>query len=1461
MADYQHDKIVADHRAWINSLGPVGLVVSPTVLAEAQVVLPAPDPEQQRRFGEFVVERGKVAGAITASDEETTTEQAEEPCIADIPGFLTEFLGWPADLIYGLDPSRPIPESLRLPLPEYDTELSPTLALVDPKPADPARPWHMLVQVYPVGTNLDDKHNGDWDASPSQRCEKLLRDTNIPLGLVTDGRNLRLIYAPEKESPGSLTFPVRFMTEVAGRKVLAGLHLLLSGYRIATAPTAARLHTLCVRSRDFQATVSTRLAAQVIDAAFELVRGLQAAHEHSHGALLADVLTRRPDEIYEGMLTVLMRLVFTLYAEDRGLFPTTSLYLQDYGIHGLYEQLRADAARNPDTMNERYGAWWRLFTLFQMIHGGSRHAKLALPARSGYLFDPDRFPWLEGRVSSRGAIDPTKIPAVPDGTIHRVLEKLLVLDGERLSYRTLDVEQIGSVYEVMMGFGIGLADGPSIAIRPKKKLGAPVPVNLDALLAQPPASRGKWLKEQTDHELTANQSAPLKDAKTTDDLLAALDAARKIARSATPQPVTKGAMLLVPSDERRRSGSNYTPRKLTEPIVRKTLEPIFAALGPRPTPAEILDLKVCDPAMGSGAFLVEACRQLAERLVVAWDRHGGMPPLPPDETKTLLAQRLVAQKCLYGVDKNPMAADLAKLSLWLATLARDHAFTFLDHSLRSGDSLVGLTRKQISALHWTAQKQLPLVADRLAKAIDRAGASRREILDAGDFLSPELKAQKLEIADDALSQARLIGDAVIAAFFSADKPAKRQVMLDRLALVVDPLVKQTGDWAKQRGILTDFVNWLRGQPRDPAVVATGEALADASPISHPLVPFHWDIEFPEVFQRENPGFDAIVGNPPFAGKNSIAASSGDIYSDWLKTQHEGAHGNADLVAHFFRRVFRLMRAGSTLGLIATNTIAQGDTRSTGLRAIAIEGGRIFSATPRLKWPGDAAVVVSVVHIARDIHAATTTLAGKPVDDISTFLIAGGTQDDPHKLAANAGRCFQGAIVLGMGFTFEDCLKADDITPGAPSPLTTMRRLIAGEPQSGKRIFPYLGGEEFNSHPEQKHNRYAINFGEMTETECRSGWPQLFSHLDRKVRAERQKNAHKNATAAKRAAYWWVYGSTAKELQSALSDCSRCIAIPFVSKWFAPSFVPASTIVAGPANVIADDRTSLWAIVQSRAHEEWVTLLSSSLEERQRYTPSDCFETFPFPENFETDAALEAAGKAYYEFRADLMVRNNEGLTKTYNRFHDPAELSADIARLRELHAEMDRAVLAAYDWKTVPTACGFALDWLDLDDEELANTLAEAPDDIRARIESADYFFPDIDSARRFQSHIKKKGRGKLPWRHRWPDDVRDDVLARLLALNAERAKAERLAGLSAPARPRAADTDEPDKNSDDEANPNDANDSHNGGDEASSPTRSPRPPRGRPTGSSTAKRAKTATKRATKKSAPRPLLPDDSDP
>ena len=152
-------------------------------------------------------------------------------------------------------------------------------------------------------------------------------------------------------------------------------------------------------------------------------------------------------------------------------------------------------------------------------------------------------------------------------------------------------------------------------------------------------------------------------------------------------------------------------------------------------------------------------------------------------------------------------------------------------------------------------------------------------------------------------------------------------------------------------------------------------------------------------------------------RSSAATAQG--YLDWLKTLHEESHGNADLVAHFFRRAFDLLRQGGAFGLIATNTIGQGDTRSTGLRWICKHGGTIFAATRRKKWPGLAAVVISVVHVHKGPLAGPFDLDGRPVPIITAYLFHAGGHDDPEKLQANDGKSFQGSIVLGMGFTFDD----------------------------------------------------------------------------------------------------------------------------------------------------------------------------------------------------------------------------------------------------------------------------------------------------------------------------------------------------------------------------------------------------------------------------------------------------------
>jgi hypothetical protein len=336
----------------------------------------------------------------------------------------------------------------------------------------------------------------------------------------------------------------------------------------------------------------------------------------------------------------------------------------------------------------------------------------------------------------------------------------------------------------MMGFTVLTASGPVLAIRAGKHNRTPVFVDLAEIAALRPEERPKRLKEGAQRSSLTDQQQREIRAAGVEGIAAALDGIVDERGSPDKRIVSAGTPVLQPTAERRSTGSHYTPRSLTEPIVRHALEPVFERLGPNVCPEDVLDLKVCDPAMGSGAFLVEACRALAARLVQAWARWPQTrPKFPADEDEDLHARRLVAQRCLYGVDKNPMATDLAKLSLWLATLARDHEFTFLDHALKSGDSLVGLTRAQIAAVHWDSGKPgLPLFRDLIRERFEAALTGRKEIREAPDDVERAIQEARYQHIERRLSDARLLGDAVIAAFFSADKPRAREAKRQEIEL-------------------------------------------------------------------------------------------------------------------------------------------------------------------------------------------------------------------------------------------------------------------------------------------------------------------------------------------------------------------------------------------------------------------------------------------------------------------------------------------------------------------------------------------------------------------------------------------------------------------------------------------------------------------------------------------------------
>ena len=454
------------------------------------------------------------------------------------------------------------------------------------------------------------------------------------------------------------------------------------------------------------------------------------------------------------------------------------------------------------------------------------------------------------------------------------------------------------------------------------------------------------------------------------------------------------------------------------------------------------------------------------------------------------------------------------------------------------------------------------------------------------------------------------------------------------------------------------------------------------------------------------------------------------YFEYLVALFPPAGHLCDLVAYFFRQAFLRIRRGGTFGLVATNSISQGDTRAGGLGWICNHDGTIYAARRRFPWPGGAAVVVSVVNVLRGRYLGSRSLDGKEVKDITAYLFHAGGNDEPSKISGANALFSMGSKIYGQGFLFDD-------NDAEASFLEEMRKILQTDRRYNSRILPYIGGEEVNQSPTQSPNRYVIFLSDLENERDLEAWPELARIVRQRVKPERDRlGDNPNNVPLRRR--WWAYQAHRPEFYKVISNFDRVVAIASSSASGAFCFLPTKMIYSHALILFALRSYSSFAVLQSRVHDLWARFFGSSLKDDLRYTPSDCFETFPPPVEWETGLTVEQIGKEYYEFRANLMLRNNKGLTATYNRFHDPDERDHDIIKLRELHDAMDRVVLDAYGWTKLKPTCEFILDY-----EEEEN------DDGKPR-------------------------RKKKPWRYRWPDEFRDEVLARLLALNQERAAEEK---------------------------------------------------------------------------------------
>jgi len=1095
-----------------------GLFLDTQLLAEA-LGSPAAPPEAeflqfQRRVEQFL--------------SHPQTPRAHRSFVSWLLSFLTGDTQWIAD---GRPRSTTVPSWGLAITADYDT-------------AETGLPGFLVVVAD--SSNSLDRRSRHGHPSPRAKLERLLRGNSETIGLITNGQDLRLVHAPRQLESAELSWDLTALSE---SPTALGELRRLCRLAVSGGPDGrSKLADLAARSLDRRASLTIKLQARVRLGYEALIAGLD------HTAVWASSA-----RLQTAGLIILMRLVFLLYAEERGLLPLNEqLYRDSYSLLSLSEQLEQQAAQG-------HSSWLRILALSRLIHGGS--ASLGLVAYGGALFDPQRFPELESL-------------RLTDQVLQRVLSALLYVEEQshrrRVSYEQLDVEQLGHLYE-------GLLD-----------------LTLEG-------------------------------------------------ESGTRQVVSTRA--------RRHSGSYYTPRSLTEAVVRQTLEPLTSnpENGEVLQPRQLLALKVCDPAVGSGAFLVQAARYLADRLVESWEaaalRAGplsrptlpyaeaarnleGENMLPLDDRDRALAwaRRLVVERCLYGIDQNPLAVEIARLSLWLVSFARERPFTFVDHAIRSGDSLLGVGLAELRA--WNNQGQageLPLFEDIAAKDLERALCLRKGIV-ARPALRPldtQLKAARLEEADAAL---------------------------DHLKLGATLLTASARLGAGERSDL--LARWL-SHTQDEQLHSQASTLLDSRKC------IHWPLEFPEVFV-DGSGFDAVIGNPPFQGGQRLASSQGSWYRDWLVKQIAGRRGSADLAAYFLLRAFRLLAPSGNLGFVTTNSLAQGTSRVIGLGRVLLEGGTIYQAVRSKPWPGDRQLEIAIIHIKRDPQpAATPVLNGLRVATISSRLDGMSLEGFPPDLLERKGMSYEGSILIGDGFI---------ITPSQAA------EWMRSNPENSEVLFPYLSGRDLNRSIGALPQRWVIDFGNRCKEQARryqSCWEHVLENVRPCRLASREKRYRER---------WWIHGERRPGLYRAVQTKPRVLARSRVSVRSVVTFVDPGWLYSDGTVIFIHDEAWALSVLQSGLHEAWATSFGSTLRRDLRYSPTRCYETFPFPPA-DTHAKLSLIGDELERLRRVLMAELGEGLQGLARRIASKAG-PPKIRQLRDLHRELDLAVVAAYDLN-IPLDHGF----------------------------------------------------------------------------------------------------------------------------------------------------------------------------
>ncbi|HKI86228.1 MAG TPA: DNA methyltransferase [Thermoanaerobaculia bacterium] len=403
--------------------------------------------------------------------------------------------------------------------------------------------------------------------------------------------------------------------------------------------------------------------------------------------------------------------------------------------------------------------------------------------------------------------------------------------------------------------------------------------------------------------------------------------------------------------------------------------------------------------------------------------------------------------------------------------------------------------------------------------------------------------------------------------------------------------------------------------------------------------------------------NAIISNPPYHGSQNLRQILDEDYVEWLK-DHFGA-GLKDLCVYWFRRAADQMRPDDRAGLVGTNSISQNRARGSSLNYVVEKGGVISDAVSRQKWPGEAIVNVSIVNWVQQPSEPPQrfTLDGEPVEGINTRLLESKLAIEEYEpLPANRGRSFQGPIPAGSFYL---------------EPEEAKEILARNDANYSEVVRPYLIGDDITEEPEQQPRRFIIDFG-MRALEKAMQFPEALRLVRERVKPARDEN---NREAYRR--YWWRFAEPRPKMREVIEPLPRYIAGNRIGKRFLFCWADASVCPSDLTVVFAFDDDYSIGILTSSIHGAWARSESSTLRIDLRYTPTSCFETFPWPQPDQSvrDQIGEIA-KRLIERRQSICVENEIGLTDLYNQIDEGAW-----SEISDLHRQLDQAVAGAYGWK------------------------------------------------------------------------------------------------------------------------------------------------------------------------------------